>query len=313
MTRSSVRIATVLLACASLAACVSPRNGASPAGEPAIAAPEVRITQDPVRADFAFEGAMQQGGALIGTAPSGTIRLTLDGKPVPIDDDGRFLIAFDRDAAPAAKLTATLADNRAIDRTLTIAPRAWRLEQINAPLRPVRDNEAFMAIRMPELEAITAARAVRSDSKGWRQRMVWPRIGRISSLFGAQRVYQGQPGAYHGGVDVAAATGDVVVAPADGVVVLAADHPYTLEGNLLIIDHGAGLNSAFLHLSHIDVKPGQRVTKGQTIGAVGATGRATGPHLHWALMWNGARIDPLLVAGPMPGMATTALDASTQD
>ena len=96
-----------------------------------------------------------------------------------------------------------------------------------------------------------------------------------------------------------AVAGTPVRAPADGVVTLAADHPFTLEGNLLMIDHGAGLNSAFLHLSRIDVAEGQQVTRGQIIGAVGATGRATGPHMHWGMKWNDARIDPLLLAGPM--------------
>jgi len=83
------------------------------------------------------------------------------------------------------------------------------------------------------------------------------------------------------------------------VVILAADHPFTLEGNLLMIDHGMGLNSAFLHLSRIDVKPGDRVTQGQPVGAVGNSGRATGPHLHWSLRWGDAKLDPLLVAGVM--------------
>lgn len=267
---------------------------------PAPRPPEKRITQEPMPAEFAFEGALMQGGAVIGTAPVGTVELRLDGAAVPVDDEGRFLIGFDRDAGPQASLSARLADGRTVERKLTISPRAWRLERIDAPLRPVKDSEAFMALRRPELERIAAARAIHSDSIGWRQRMAWPRTGRISGLFGAQRIYRGEPGAYHGGIDIAAATGDVVTAPADGVVVLAADKPFTLEGNLLIIDHGAGLNSAFLHLSRIDVKEGQRVSKGQPIGAAGASGRATGPHLHWGLMWNGARLDPLLMAGPMP-------------
>jgi murein DD-endopeptidase MepM/ murein hydrolase activator NlpD len=164
----------------------------------------------------------------------------------------------------------------------------------------VRDNEAYLALRRPELARIAASRSVDTGATGWRQRFLWPRVGRISGLFGSQRVYQGVPGAYHGGIDVAASTGDTVLAPADGVVVLAADRPFTLEGNLLMIDHGHGLSSAFLHLSRIDVKLGQSICQGQRIGAVGATGRATGPHLHWGMRWNEARIDPLLLAGPMP-------------
>mgnify|MGYP005989888093 FL=1 len=254
----------------------------------------------PDRADFTIKGAATQGGVLLGTAPAGTVALTLDGKLVPVDGDGRFLIAFDRDAGPTGQLTARLVDGRTLDHPIAIAPRAWRIERINAPMRPTKSTEAFLALRKPELEQIAAARAVVTDATGWRQRFVWPRVGRISGLFGSQRIYQGTAGAYHGGVDVAGATGAPVVAPADGVVILAADKPFTLEGNLLMIDHGHGLNSAFLHLSRIDVKLGDHVSQGQRIGAIGATGRATGPHLHWGMKWNDARIDPLLLAGPMP-------------
>ena len=158
----------------------------------------------------------------------------------------------------------------------------------------------FQRRRPGELAQIEAARAIESPVEGWRQRLVWPVTGRISGLFGAQRIYRGEPGSYHSGVDVARPSGTPVVAPADGVVVLAAASPFTLEGNLLIIDHGMGLNSAFLHLSRIDVPVGTRVRQGQTVGAIGATGRASGPHLHWAMKWRDARIDPLLIAGPMP-------------
>ncbi len=251
--------------------------------------------------DLRLTGTMIQGGVVAGTAPADTVALRLGDESVAIDADGRFLIAFDRDAAPTARLTAELANGRTIEKSLTIAPRAWRIERINAPMRPSSSTAAFLALRKPELAQIVAARALHTDAQGWRQRFIWPAIGRISGLFGAQRVYQGQPGAYHGGVDVAGATGTPVVAPADGVVILAAAaKPFTLEGHLLMIDHGHGLNSAFLHLSRIDVKPGDTVTQGQRIGAIGATGRATGPHLHWGMKWNAARIDPLLIAGPMP-------------
>ncbi|WP_200928353.1 M23 family metallopeptidase [Sphingobium sp. Leaf26] len=253
------------------------------------------------RAEFQLSGTATQGGIMTGIAPVGTVALKLDEQLVPVDADGRFLIAFDRDAGPSARLVARLPDTRTVERSLTIAPRDWRIERIDAPMRPTKSTEAFLALRKPELEAIAAARDVVTDAQGWRQRFIWPRIGRISGLFGSQRVYQGTAGAYHGGVDVAGATGVPVVAPADGVVILAAaDKAFTLEGHLLMIDHGHGLNSAFLHLSRIDVKPGDHVTQGQRIGAIGATGRATGPHLHWGMKWNDARIDPLLIAGPMP-------------
>lgn len=254
----------------------------------------------PLPPTLTLSGSAIQGGTITGAAPADTVELRLDDRLVPVDSDGRFLIAFDRDAPAQARMTARLANGRVIARPLTIARRAWRIERVNAPLRPTRDSDAFLALRRPELEQIAAARAQVTGAQGWRQPFVWPRIGRISGLFGSQRVYQGVPGAYHGGIDIAGRTGDAVVAPADGVVILAANQPFTLEGRLLMIDHGHGLNSAFLHLSRIDVKLGQSVRQGQPIGAVGSTGRATGPHLHWGLRWYDARIDPLLLAGTMP-------------
>ncbi|MCP3736055.1 M23 family metallopeptidase [Sphingomonas sp. RP10(2022)] len=248
---------------------------------------------------FRWTGTPTQGGLIAGTAPAGSIAVTLDGQPLTLAA-GQFVAGFDRDAGPAARLEATLADGRRIVQPLAVAPRAWRIERLNTlPRFPVPDP--VMAQRRPgELAQIAAARAQATDATGWRQRFVWPATGRISGLFGAQRIYRGEPGAYHSGTDIALPTGAPVVAPADGVVVLAATAPFTLEGNLLMIDHGMGLNSAFLHLSRIDVRPGDHVRQGQPIGAVGMTGRATGPHLHWSLRWRDARLDPLLVAGAMP-------------
>lgn len=249
---------------------------------------------------IAIEGQPIQGGVVTGTVPGGTDSLTMDGKPVRVAADGRFIAAFDRDAGTQATLVAETAEGRRIVRTLTVAPRAWRIERLPTLPKISQPSAEFRRRRAPELAQIVAGRAQANAIDGWRQRFVWPVTGRVSGLFGSQRVYAGEPGAYHSGVDVARPTGTAVAAPADGVIILAAGSPFTLEGNLLMIDHGMGLNSAFLHLSRIDVKVGDRVRQGQVVGAVGATGRATGPHLHWGMKWNDARIDPLLIAGPMP-------------
>jgi murein DD-endopeptidase MepM/ murein hydrolase activator NlpD len=248
---------------------------------------------------FRWTGTLSQGGLILGTAPAGTRTLTLNGKPIVLSPDGGFIAGFDRDAGPQATLTATLADGHNVTQSLTIAPRAWRIERLNTLPKFPAPDPVFAKLRLPELAQIVAARARTTDAQGWRQAFAWPATGRISGLFGAQRIYKGEPGSYHSGTDVAIPTGTIVTAPADGVVILAADHPFTLEGNLLMIDHGMGLNSAFLHLSRIDVKPGDHVRQGQPIGAVGMTGRATGPHLHWALRWRDAKLDPMLVAGAM--------------
>jgi murein DD-endopeptidase MepM/ murein hydrolase activator NlpD len=269
--------------------------------------PSTRAAPPTVRADrpagpvtFSYSGLRMQGGTVIGIAPAGTQTLTLDGAAVTVAPDGRFLIAFDRDAGPSATLVATLQDGRRVADALVIAPREWNISRLGSlPKYPVPEAE-FARIRPAELAEIAAARRISVDSAGWRQRFLWPATGRISTLFGSQRIYKnGEAGAYHSGVDVARPTGTPVLAPADGVVILAADRPFTLEGNLLMIDHGADLNSAFLHLSRIDVRVGDRVKRGQVIGAIGMTGRATGPHLHWGMKWRDARIDPLLLAGAM--------------
>ena len=245
------------------------------------------------------EGVPTQGALLRGQAPAGTVALTLDGAAVPLASDGGFVIGLDRDAGPVAVIEARRADGTIERRTLSVSPRGWRIERLSTLARTPRQSPEFLRIRAEELARIAAARVRDTGAVGWRQAFAWPATGRISGLFGAQRIYRGEPGAYHSGVDVAKPTGAPVTAPADGVVVLATASPLTLEGRLLIVDHGMGLNSAFLHLSRIDVAEGATVRQGQVIGAVGATGRATGPHLHWSLGWRGKRLDPLLAAGPM--------------
>lgn len=234
-----------------------------------------------------------QGGWARGRALPG-VPLLLDGKPVAVDRDGAFFIAFDRDAAPSA----TLAQGGSPALPLAIAPRAWQIEQIDAPFHPPAMPDAeFLARRKVELAQIVAARAQATGATGWRQAFAWPAKGRISGHFGAQRVYRGTPGSYHSGTDIAGGAGAPITAPADGVVILAAGEAFTLEGHLLMVDHGMGLNSAFLHCSELLVAVGQPVRQGQDIARIGMTGRATGPHLHWSLRWNEARLDPELFAG----------------
>jgi murein DD-endopeptidase MepM/ murein hydrolase activator NlpD len=247
-----------------------------------------------------LDGTLRQGALVRGTAPPGTSSLTLDGRAVPLAPDRRFLLGFDRDAPATARLAARLGDGREIVRILAVAPRAWRLERLGIARPSGGPTPEFQRRRDGELARIAAARAQSSASSGWAQRFIWPARGRLSGLFGSQRIYRGGvPAAYHSGTDVAAGAGALVVAPADGVVTLAPPPMFSLEGNLVILDHGMGLSSAFLHLARVSVRPGQAVRQGQPIGTVGATGRATGPHLHWGMVWNGARIDPQAVAGPM--------------
>lgn len=291
-----------------LAACAaggdSPPAQATAVVQPVRTAPAPPPPPQPLPAEqprpevFTFDGRLTQGGWIRGRAPWQAVRATLGGTTLQLDREGYFFAAFDRDADPTALLSAVLADGRVIESPLSIAPRAWQIERVNVGRAPGGVTEAFMARRRPELARIAAARAVDSGSGGWRQDFIWPVRGRVSGRFGSQRIYRGEPAAYHSGLDIAPGAGVSYVSPADGVVVLAATSPFSLEGNLLMIDHGGGLNSAFLHSQSLAVKEGDRVGRGQLLGTVGATGRTTGPHLHWSLEWQGTRLDPLLFLPP---------------
>lgn len=287
-----------------LAACAGPTTTArqvAPVANP-LPAPVIAVRPAPppvLDTDFRFRGALVQGGMAIGQTPTGTRRLTLDGRPLRVDPQGRFLVAFGRDHLGTATVEATLGDGTRLRSIVAVAPRAWKIERIPSLRQNLTPNPAYEKLRSDELARIRAARAQVSDATGWTERFVWPATGRVSGIYGSQRILGGVPMNFHGGVDVARPTGTPVVAPASGIIALAADKPFSLEGNLLIIDHGNQLFSAFLHLSRIDVKVGERVAQGQRVGAIGRTGRATGPHLHWGLTWGDLRIDPELLVPPM--------------
>lgn len=268
---------------------------------PAVSADAQGLADNVISERFQFDRPPAQGALLRGVAPPGVVALALDGRDLPLAQDRRFLLGFDRDAGPEARLTIRFANGREASETVRVAPRPWALQRINMDRPRGGPTPEYQRLREGELARIVAARTQRSDTIGWSQRFVWPSRGRISGRFGSQRIYRGGvPAAYHSGTDIAAGAGAPVVAPADGVVVLAPPPAFSLEGNLVIIDHGMGLNSAFLHLASASVRVGDVVRQGQPIGTIGATGRATGPHLHWSLVWNGARLDPQDFVGAMP-------------
>lgn len=286
-----------------LAACVPNPQAAEPEPPVQVVQPISVPSAAPAPAGpstFLYEGQLEQGGWIRGQVPAGTREARLGDQVLALDGEGRFFAGLDRDAPASALLFASLADGRIIESPLAVRPRDWQIERVNIARRTGGPSEAFMRIRAPELARIGAARQVRSGSEGWRQDFIWPATGRISGRFGSQRIYRGEPGAYHSGLDIARPTGTPFVAPADGVVVLAARQDFSLEGKLLIIDHGQGLNSAFLHADSLAVEEGQTVRQGQLLGTIGSTGRSTGPHLHWGLKWQDARLDPLLFLPPMP-------------
>ena len=270
---------------------------AQPSAAPASSEPAT--PQDAPKPAFRYSGELTQGGWLRGTVPAGTEEAFLGNQRLDIAETGHFFAAFDRDEGGEATLRARLEDGSQVIKTLVVAPRQWNIEHVNVAKRSGGSSEAWWKKREPEWNAIQAARGQETGAQGWRQDFIWPVKGRISGRFGSQRVYRGEPGSYHSGIDIAPGAGTPFVAPADGVVTLAAKAPFSLEGHLIMLDHGQGLNSAFLHSASIDVEVGETVKQGQRLGTVGASGRATGPHLHWSLKWRDARLDPLLFAGPM--------------
>jgi len=289
--------------CAERPVAPGPATPPPPVGQP-VMPPPPRIVDAQT---FRLSAPAQQGGLLSGIVPADTALLLLDGKPVRFAADGRFILGFARDQGPSAILEARMQDGLLLRLPIAVAPRHWDVSSLPTLYQGTSPSEAYRKIRAAEFAQIEAARGVHAESDGWRQAFHWPATGRISTMFGSQRIYaHGVAGAPHGGLDIARTPGGPVLegtaarAPADGIVVLATDHPFSLEGNLVMIDHGFGLVSALMHLQRIDVKTGDRVARDQEIGLIGRTGRATGPHLHWGMTWYDVRIDPILLVGPMP-------------
>jgi len=236
----------------------------------------------------------QQGALVIGQTDPAAI-VTYAGRTLRVSPNGRFVFGIGRDATGEAVVQIAAPGFQSRERRIAIDPRDWPIERIDGVPPSTVDPPPAIAARIEREQASVAAVRSRDDAReDFAQPFIWPVEGRISGRFGNQRVYNGSPKAPHSGMDIAAANGTPVKAPAAGIVTFAAPDLY-LTGGTVLIDHGAGVSSNFLHLSRIDVKVGERVEQGQVFAAVGATGRSTGPHLHWGMNWFSTRVDPLLV------------------
>ncbi len=249
--------------------------------------------------ELRWQGSLTQGGLIVGQAPPGT-RLALDGQPTPVGPDGAFVFGFGRDALPQARLTVLSPDGAREERVLTIAQRQYAIQRLDGlPADKVTPPPAVLERIRRENARVDDARQRDIPQAWFRSGFAWPVIGRISGVYGSQRILNGEPRQPHYGVDIAAPIGTPVHAPADGVVTLAEPDLY-YTGATLIIDHGYRLSSTLMHLDRIDVQVGQRVRKGDSVATVGKSGRVTGPHLDWRMNWREARIDPALLVPPMP-------------
>lgn len=235
-------------------------------------------------------GRLEQGGLALGRVPSGAM-VSLDGRVVPVEPGGRFLLGFGRNCAPTATLDIRHGD-QVESRSLTIAKRDWPIQRIEGlPREKAEPDPMAMARIKAENDMARDLRSRATLDALFLTGFSLPADGIISGVFGSQRVYNGNPGAPHSGLDIAAPKGNPVRAAADGIVILAAPDLF-LTGQTVMIDHGLGLISSYAHLSRLDVDMGRRVSRGETIGAIGATGLATGAHLHWGVSWLEVRLDP---------------------
>ena len=245
-----------------------------------------------------LRGGAVEGGLMIArTAPDN--RVTLDDATIPVAPDGLFIVGFHRDSDLPVTIGITKTDGTSQLTVLTPQQRSYQIQRIDGLQKNmVTPPENVIARIKSDQAAVAAARQTPAAAGDFWRGIDWPVAGRISGVFGSQRILNGQPRQPHYGIDIAVPKGTPVRAPASGLVTLVKDLYFS--GWTVIINHGLGLNSTFLHLDSTAISVGDTVQRGRIIGTVGSTGRSTGPHLDWRLDWQGRRIDASLAAGPMP-------------
>lgn len=251
-----------------------------------------------------LRGTVIEGGMIFARTVPGS-RVMLDNTSIDPSPGGFFAIGFHRDSD--APLALIIQHPSGAPRTTILHPaqRNYKIQRIDGlASNMVTPPQAVIDRIRADSAAVRAARSTTPQSleavpePDWLNGFDWPATGRISGIYGSQRILNGKPRQPHYGIDIAAPTGTPVRAPADGVITLVKDLYYS--GWTIMMAHGAGINSGFLHLDQAQVSEGDRVRRGTIIGTVGSTGRSTGPHLDWRIDWHGRRVDASLLAPPMP-------------
>ena len=246
-----------------------------------------------------LSGRLEQGGIVFGTVDAGT-QMTVDGRAVSVSDRGRFIFGLSRNAKPSSTLALSYADGGEATHVISVAQRDWLVERVDGlPQNTVTPNPKAVKLIQAENGMILAARNRTEKTPFFETGFLQPAQGRISGVFGSQRILNGKPLSPHSGLDIAAPTGTLIVATADGIVSLVHEG-MILTGKTIMIDHGLGLDSVYIHMSEIKVEHGQAVRQGDPIGAIGMTGRTNGPHLHFGISWYGAKLDPQAVLAALP-------------
>lgn len=246
-----------------------------------------------------LKGELVQGGMLIGRVMPGE-QVEIMGRSIRVDDQGLFVFGLGRDAPAEIKLTHTNGDDGVTTHSYAVAQRVYREQRVEGvPQQTVTPPPEVLERIRREAALVREARTVDDLRTDFLSGFVKPLEGPITGVYGSRRVYNGTPGNPHYGLDIAAPTGTEVFAPAPGVVTLVHRDMF-YSGGTLLIDHGYGISSTFIHLSELLVEEGQHVSPGDPIARVGATGRATGPHLDWRINWFDVRLDPALVLEQFP-------------
>lgn len=246
-----------------------------------------------------WKGSWQQGSLLLGQVKPG-YSVRHNDQLLKTTDDGHFLFGLGRNASESSRFVISDANGSTVEQIYPVASRDYKIQRIEGvPQSTVKPPAEQLQRIKSDSRLVREARQAVTDQADFLQGFIKPLDGPVTGVYGSQRFYNGVPKSPHYGIDYAAPTGTVVVAPAAGVVRLAHSDLF-YSGGTMIIDHGHGLTSSFLHLSENLVTVGSRVERGDPIAKVGATGRATGPHLDWRMNWRNVRVDPELVLESLP-------------
>jgi murein DD-endopeptidase MepM/ murein hydrolase activator NlpD len=235
-----------------------------------------------------------QGALIVGkTSPDN--KVTLNGKSIKVSINGDYALGFSRDEKNNSELMIFSPNGAAEKRILKPLKREYNIQRVEGIAKSIMNPNKKANVRVGEdNKKIKAARKVDSNLTAFAKGFVAPIEGIITGVYGSQRYYNGVPKTPHYGLDYAGKNGDPVKSPADGTILMFVPDMF-YSGGTMIIDHGHGVSSTFLHLSDSYVSVGDKVSKGQLVAAVGASGRATGPHLDWRINWFNMRLDPALV------------------
>jgi len=248
---------------------------------------------------ISFQGELTQGSLVLGSVEPG-YEVSYKGKRLKLASNGHFLVGLGRDSSSIMEVSLVSPAGDMSTHRFGIEKRLYNVQRVDGvPQRTVSPSSIDTARIKRDVRVVKKARDTMYDQTHYLGGFAVPIEGPITGVYGSQRIYNGVPKSPHYGVDYAAPTGTIVRAPAAGVITMA-EIDLFYSGGTLIMDHGHRLTSSFLHLSAILVEVGERVERGDPIARVGATGRATGPHLDWRMNWREVRIDPQLVLKALP-------------